>query len=123
MHSGVSKARARRSRIKLSKSLQEQLLVAATRKDSGIYIQKCLCLPTIGILVNLLGIDHPQSYTEQPQVSIDLNRATVPVQSTKRPLDALSEIDLLPAKRARLELTDAQQPSVEDDEVERVSKV
>ncbi|KAI0868062.1 hypothetical protein GGS24DRAFT_514118 [Hypoxylon argillaceum] len=100
MHSGVSKARARRSRIKLSKSLQEQLLVAAARKDS----------------------DHPQSYTGQPQVSIDLNRATVPVQSTKRPLDALSEIDLLPAKRARLELTDAQQPSVEDDEVERVSK-
>lgn len=46
-----------------------------------------------------------------------------PLQSTKRRLDAASEIDLLPAKRARLTRTDAQQPGVEDEEAEQAVKV
>ncbi|KAI0102470.1 hypothetical protein GGR51DRAFT_527478 [Nemania sp. FL0031] len=92
MHSPVSKARTRRrSRIKLSKSLQEQLLDAVARKSA-----------------------------EQPQVDVDLNRAAAPVQSTKRQLDTPSEIDPLPTKRARLTSADTRQPSVENDKVDPV---
>ncbi|KAK0742203.1 hypothetical protein B0T21DRAFT_125650 [Apiosordaria backusii] len=44
------------------------------------------------------------------------------MQSTKRDLDAIFEVDLLSAKKARLTQTDAQQAEVEDKEEEQAAK-
>jgi hypothetical protein len=50
--------------------------------------------------VNSSGTGLPPSCRKPSPVSGDLARDTVPAQSTKRDLDATSEVDPLPAKRA-----------------------
>ncbi|KAJ2896870.1 uncharacterized protein MKZ38_005122 [Zalerion maritima] len=105
---GVSKARTRRSRVTLSKDLQEELLGAVASTDTGMYVDV-----SGGRHANSAGTGLPQSPGEQPSVAGSLAREA-PLQSMKRRL-AASEIDLVPTKRARLERTDTQQPGVGDE--------
>lgn len=117
MNGGVSKLRARRSRVKLSKALQDKLLDAVADTGAGMHGFRR------GRHVNSSGTGLPPSYGKLSPASGELARDTVPVQSTKRDLDATSEVDPLPAKRARLTRTDAQQAGVEDEEEEQAAKV
>ncbi|ROT43732.1 hypothetical protein SODALDRAFT_46249 [Sodiomyces alkalinus F11] len=91
MNSGVSKTRVCRSRIKISKALQEELLDAIASTD-----------------------------TELPQNPRDQSPVT-PSQSTKRRLTT-SGIDPLPAKRTRLEQTDAHQSGIQDQKAGQIVK-
>ncbi|KAI1465556.1 uncharacterized protein F4812DRAFT_461248 [Daldinia caldariorum] len=99
MTSGVSKARTHRSRVQLSKALQETLLDAVA-----------------GSITEL-----PRSDREQSPESGDPTRDTTPVQARKRGLDA-TENDPSPAKRARLIRPDAQQPGIDDKQAEQAGK-
>lgn len=74
-------------------------------------------------MLNLSGTEHPPGRREKPPVTGDLDRDAVPVQSTKSQLDATSEIDLLPAKRARSTRTDTQRPGVADEKEDQADKV
>ncbi|KAK3379027.1 hypothetical protein B0T24DRAFT_144293 [Lasiosphaeria ovina] len=104
MNSGVSKARTRRSRVQLSKALQETLLDAVA-----------------GNIAEL-----PRTHREQsPESAGD----ATPVQTRKRRLDATesdpspaTESDPSLAKRARLTRTDTRQPGVEDEKAEQADK-
>ncbi|KAJ2898903.1 uncharacterized protein MKZ38_003587 [Zalerion maritima] len=99
MNSGVSKARTRRSRVQLSKALQETLLDAVA-----------------GNIAEL-----PRSHQEQSSGSGDPAGDATPVQARKRRLDA-PESEPSPAKRARLTRTDTQQPRFEDVKVEQADE-
>lgn len=114
MSGGVSKLRARRSRLTLSKALQEDAVADTVAGMHGF---------RRGRHVNSSGTGLPPSYGKPSPASGDLARDTLPVQSTERDLDATSEVDPLPAKRARLTRTDAQQAGVEDEEEEQAVKV
>ncbi|KAK5651176.1 hypothetical protein OQA88_13194 [Cercophora sp. LCS_1] len=100
MNGGVSKAQARRSRVKLSKVLQETLLDALA--DTGAEI--------------------PRSHRAQPTADEFLARDATPIQATKRRLDETSESNPPPAKRARLARAGAQPPGVEEEKAEQGSK-
>jgi hypothetical protein len=63
----------------------------------------------------------PSRHREHSPVSGHVARNAVPAQSTKRQLE--SEIDPLPAKRARLNRTVTQWPGVEDEKAEQADKV
>ncbi|KAK0748559.1 hypothetical protein B0T21DRAFT_344204 [Apiosordaria backusii] len=89
MNRGISKSRSRRSRVNLSKALQETPLAAITKSSAGV---------NGGI---------PQDALRQP---------------TKRSLDVTSDIDPLPAKRARLTQTDTQQSGLEEEISEQPDK-
>ncbi|KAK0624759.1 hypothetical protein B0T17DRAFT_590603 [Bombardia bombarda] len=93
MNGGVTKARTRRPRATPSKAVQAKLLDAAADKS--------------------VGAELTQSHREQSLVNGGLARDATPVPTAKRQLDATPESDPLPAKRARLTRTDAQQPGVE----------
>ncbi|KND91729.1 hypothetical protein TOPH_03830 [Tolypocladium ophioglossoides CBS 100239] len=90
MNGRVIKARTRHSRATPSKTAQAKLLDAAADK----------------------GAELPRSHRE-PSLDGGLAQDTTPVQAAKRQLDATSESDPLPAKRARLTPTSTQQPRVE----------
>ncbi|KAK3371258.1 hypothetical protein B0T24DRAFT_595093 [Lasiosphaeria ovina] len=87
--------KTRRSRVQLSKALQETLLDA--------------------VAGNIAGTELPRSHREQSPQSGDFAGAATPLQARKRRLDA-TESDPSPAKRARLTRTDTQQPGVEKSE-------
>ncbi|CAJ2510568.1 Uu.00g095370.m01.CDS01 [Anthostomella pinea] len=108
MNSGVSKARTRRSRVQLSKALQETLLDAVAND-------------TAGRLVNPSGTELPQSYREQSPGSGDPAGDTIPTQARKRRLDT-TESNPSPANRARLTRPDTQQPGVDDEKAEQAGK-
>lgn len=100
MKGGVSKEwTCRRSRVKLSKALQETLLDA---------------LESTGL---------PQGQRESSLQSGGFAGDPTPMQARKRRLDAITESDPLPAKRARLTQTDTQNPRIEDEESEQADKV
>ncbi|KAI5918409.1 hypothetical protein F4810DRAFT_575963 [Camillea tinctor] len=97
MNGGISKARTRRPRVNLSKALQETLLAAITDPSAELL----------------------QGPRDQRLVDGDIS-LDAPLQSKKRPLDDVtSDIDPLPAKRARLAQTDTQQPRVEQETAEQ----
>ena len=112
MNGGVFKARTRRSRVQLSKALQETLLNAVAGNIAGAHVD----IP-LKTLVNPSGTALPQSYREQTPESRGPIRDARPVQARKRPLDT-TESDPSPAKRARLTQTDVRQPGVEDEKAE-----
>ena len=117
MNGGVSKSRTRRSRVKLSKALQEKPPDAVANTSAGIHVE----MFQVGRHVSSPSTDHPPSHREQSPVSGHLARNTVPAQSTKRQLEF--ENDPSPAKRARLNLTDTQRPGVGDEKAEQADKV
>ncbi|KAH8205658.1 hypothetical protein TruAng_000152 [Truncatella angustata] len=89
MNCGVFKAR--RSQTKLSKSLQQQLLAALAKTE----------------------VESRSKGIQQPPVTGDQYR-NAPVQPSKRPFNATSVTDSLPAKRPRLTSIDAPPFTVED---------
>ncbi|KAH7175724.1 hypothetical protein EDB81DRAFT_18086 [Dactylonectria macrodidyma] len=91
MNGRVTKAQTRRSLATPSKAVQAKLLDAAADKSAEL----------------------PRSHREQSPVNKGLTQDAAPVPTAKRQLDATPESDPLPAKRARLTQTDAQQPRVE----------
>ncbi|KAK0613145.1 hypothetical protein B0T17DRAFT_511485 [Bombardia bombarda] len=99
MNSGVSKARTRRSRVHLSKALQETLLDA--------------------IAGNIAEL--PRSYQEQSLERGDPAGNATPVQVWKRQFDA-PESDPSPTKRARLIRIDTQQPKFENKKAKQADK-
>jgi len=116
MDGGVSKARTRRSRVQLSKTLQETLLDAVASNIAGVHAQR------LKRLVNPSGTELSRSHREQSPESGHPARDATPVQAQKRRLDA-TESDLVPAKRARLTRTAMQQPGIEDKKAEQAGKV
>lgn len=103
--------------MKLSKASQGKLLDAVANTGAGMHIDNAACD------INSLDTEHPSSRRVKPPVGGDLDPDAVPAQSTKRQLDPTSEIDALPAKRARLTQTDVQQSGVEDGKAEQTDKV
>ncbi|KAI1123615.1 hypothetical protein F5Y10DRAFT_285875 [Nemania abortiva] len=94
MNARISKASTGRSRLKLSRVLQEQLLEAVARTGK---------------------------HADHSAVSEHLLQDT-PHQNSKRRLDA-TKIDLLPTKRIRLAQAAEDQPAVEDEKAEQVDKI
>ncbi|KXX77075.1 hypothetical protein MMYC01_206328 [Madurella mycetomatis] len=99
MRRGVHKT-PRRSRVKLPEALQETLLDAVART----------------------GAELLRSQREQSSANRASTRDAAAVQATKRPLDEAFK-DPLPAKKARLTETDAQQPRVEDKKAEQAARL
>ncbi|KAK0621404.1 hypothetical protein B0T17DRAFT_508754 [Bombardia bombarda] len=97
MNGGRTKARTRHSRTTPTKAVQKNLLAAAPHKGVGTEIPRV-----------------------QSPVNGGLARDATLEQTAKRQLDATSESDALPAKRARLTRTGALRPGVE--EAEQVEK-
>jgi hypothetical protein len=119
MNGGVSKPWTCRSRVKLSKALQETLLDAVA-SNAGVNVDAPRLL---GRLADFLRAELPQNLREQSRESRELGGDATPVQTLKRRLDATTESDPLPMKRARLTRTDIQQPGVEDEKSEQADKV
>jgi hypothetical protein len=103
MNGGRPKSRIRRSRVNLSTSPEEPLDAVAST-GTGMRVDNAL-FRSVGIYVNSSGTELPQSHTEQSPVST----RDAPVQAAKRRrINATSESDPLPAKRARWARADAQ---------------
>ncbi len=116
MNGGRTKARTRRSRATPTKAMQRNLLATAPHK--GVGMQSSTLFRESGMIVNSPGTEIPRV---QSPVNGGLARDVTPEQTAKRQLDATSESDPLPAKRARLTRTGALRPGVE--EAEQVDKV
>ncbi|KAH8889896.1 hypothetical protein GQ53DRAFT_766357 [Thozetella sp. PMI_491] len=101
MNGGVCKAWTRRSRVRLSKALQETLLDA--------------------VASSIPGTELPQNVREQSLESGVLAGDATHVQARKRRLDA-TDSDLSPAKRTRLTRTETQQSGVEDEKAEQADE-
>ncbi|KID89012.1 heterokaryon incompatibility protein, partial [Metarhizium majus ARSEF 297] len=102
MNCGVSNAWTGRSPLKSPNSSQKKLLDAVASRGAGTEL--------------------PQSHREQSAESGDLAGDATPVQARKRLLDATSEGDPSPAKRARSTRTDTQRPGVEDEKSEQAAE-
>ncbi|KAG8417266.1 hypothetical protein J3459_012472 [Metarhizium acridum] len=118
MNGGIFKSRARHSRVKLSKSLQEALLDAVADTGGGAHgpfwrSQR---------LANSSGTELPSVHRRISSVGGDLARDTVLVETSKRHREATTELDPLPAKRARLTPADTQQPRVDNKRADQVNK-
>ncbi|RMZ82764.1 hypothetical protein DV738_g1667, partial [Chaetothyriales sp. CBS 135597] len=99
MNGGVPKAQTCRSRVQLSKALQETLLVAIAGTLAGL----------------------PRNHREHSPESGDPAEEATPAPARKRRLDG-TESDPLPAKRPRLTRTDTQNPGVEGEKAEQADE-
>ena len=122
MNRGISKARTHRSRVNLSKTLQETLLAAITDSSAGMSYLQLPRVWTVRSCANSSRIELVPNPRDQPPVDGDIS-PDAPLQSTKRPFNVTSDIDSLPTKRARLTQTDIQQPRVKEKTVKQADKV
>ncbi|KAK0622001.1 hypothetical protein B0T17DRAFT_493439 [Bombardia bombarda] len=118
MNGRVEKSR-RSSRAKLSKASQERLLDAALSQGAGTPVDPHRQVSrTVRQVTSCTG--HAQDCREESAEGFA--RVAPPEPSRKRQLDATSDIDPLPAKRARSTRTDTQRPGVEVEEAEQTAE-
>lgn len=117
MDGGVSQARARRSRAKTPRALQETLLEALAGDSTGTHVD--IFPKTEGRLANSSGTESPRSRQVQSQESPGLAGDTTRAPARKRQLGVEVESDHLPAKIARpariARPAGTQQPGVGDE--------
>jgi hypothetical protein len=92
-------SKARRARAKLSRSLQQHLLASLARIVTAQDVKKAR---RNGLANSLPGVESPWKTIQRVPPMAEDQRVNTDVPSSKRPIDATSVTEIVPAQRPRL---------------------